>query len=181
MEIDPKYKYSWRELGLAGGGVVKGTSYTEVQCYTRALEIDPSFQNAWISLGNAGGGVVEGKAFSAAECKELGKDPSKRGELGTPVASASAGPSLLPTAPPSEADGPGDSLHGHRARKLPGLRIHHLGVGGCAVDRDGSSHCHSSNPWRPCSCGRGGCGSAGPRLGPTAAVHREGLVTTARS
>ena len=64
-----------------------------------------------------------GKAFSAAECKELGKDPSKRGELGTPVASASAGPSLLPAAPPSEADGPGDSRHGHRARKLPGLRV----------------------------------------------------------
>ena len=72
-----------------------------------------------------------GKAFSAAECKELGRDPSKRGELGTPVASASAGPSLLPTAPPSEADGPGDSLHGHRARKLPGLRII-IGVGEAA-------------------------------------------------
>ena len=45
---------AWTNLGTVGGGMVSGTSYSEKECYLRALEIDPNAALAWRNLGWCG-------------------------------------------------------------------------------------------------------------------------------
>ena len=37
LAIDDQYHYAWNGLGIAGGGVVGGTQYSEKQCHQQVL------------------------------------------------------------------------------------------------------------------------------------------------
>jgi len=59
---------SWTSLGLEGGGVVAGKTYTDAQCYAHAVKLNPEYVPAWESLASAGGGYIQGKQYTKAQC-----------------------------------------------------------------------------------------------------------------
>ena len=38
LEIDDQHKTAWNNLGTVGGGAVRGTQYSEKQCYEQVCE-----------------------------------------------------------------------------------------------------------------------------------------------
>eukprot|EP00931_Biecheleriopsis_adriatica_P022870 TRINITY_DN14578_c0_g1_i13.p1 TRINITY_DN14578_c0_g1~~TRINITY_DN14578_c0_g1_i13.p1 ORF type:complete len:302 (+),score=44.80 TRINITY_DN14578_c0_g1_i13:400-1305(+) len=62
---------SWHELGYYGGGRVRDSHYTEVECYVRSLELNPDYANAWKNLGIAGGGTVQGKRYTSSSTQTM--------------------------------------------------------------------------------------------------------------
>ena len=38
LEIDDQFKEAWRNLGVVGGGAVRGTQYSAKQCYEQVCE-----------------------------------------------------------------------------------------------------------------------------------------------
>ncbi|CAE7804354.1 unnamed protein product, partial [Symbiodinium sp. KB8] len=69
LELDEKYANAWRNLGVEGGGTVKGQAYDGKDCFVRALELNENDARSWRQLGNAGGGTVRGTHYGPDECK----------------------------------------------------------------------------------------------------------------